>query len=96
MTREYVELAIKEGLPFEINMADGKSYRVEDEFSIALIGKTAVIVVEKTLPRILPLLTVTGISSEGATFWGRVIRGEKRRLRKDSRAGKSACRYNYN
>lgn len=43
-------------------MADGESYRVEDEFSIALIGKTAVIVVEKTLPRILPLLTVTGIS----------------------------------
>ncbi len=26
-------------------MADGKSYRVEDEFSIALIGKTALIVV---------------------------------------------------
>lgn len=62
MTREFVELAIKEGLPFEINMADGKSYRVEDEFSIALIAKTAIIVVEKTLPRILPLLTVTGIS----------------------------------
>lgn len=62
MTREYVELAIKEGIPFEVNMADGKSYRVEDEFSIALIGKTAIIVIENTLPRILPLLTVTGIS----------------------------------
>ncbi len=35
---------------------------MEDEFSIALIGKTALIVVENTLPRILPLLTVTGIS----------------------------------
>ena len=62
MTREYVELAIKEGIPFEINMADGKSYRVNDQFSIALIGKTAVIVVEDTLPHIVPLLTVTGIS----------------------------------
>ena len=62
MTREYVQMAIKEGNPFEINMADGKSYRVNDEFSIALIGNTAVIVVEDTLPRILPLLTVTGIS----------------------------------
>ncbi len=38
-------MAIKKGIPFEINMADGKSYRVEDEFSIALIGKTALIVV---------------------------------------------------
>ena len=62
MTREYVELAMKEGYPFEINMAEGKSYLVPDEYSIALIGKTAVIVVENTLPRILPLLTVTGIS----------------------------------
>ena len=62
MTREYVEMAIKKGIPFEINMADGKSYRVEDEFSIALIGETALIVVENMLPHILPLLTVTGIS----------------------------------
>jgi hypothetical protein len=43
-------------------MADGKSCRVNDEFSSALIGNTAVIVVEDALPRILPLLTVTGIS----------------------------------
>ncbi len=28
-------------------MADGTSYRVEDEFSIALIAKTAINVVEK-------------------------------------------------
>ncbi|MDB6149673.1 MAG: hypothetical protein JWQ44_1121 [Chthoniobacter sp.] len=62
MTREYVEMAIKEGVPFEINMADGKSCRVNDEFSSALIGNIAVIVVEDALPRILPLLTVTGIS----------------------------------
>jgi hypothetical protein len=62
MTREYVEMAIEEGVPFEINMADGKSCRVNDESSIALIGNTAVIVVEDALPRILPLLTVTGIS----------------------------------
>ncbi len=53
-------MAIKKGIPFEINMADGKSYRVEDEFSIALIGETALIVVENMLPHILPLLTVTG------------------------------------
>jgi hypothetical protein len=62
MTREYVELAMKEQYPFEINMADGKSYRVDDEYSIALIGKTAMIVLVDTLPRILPWLTFTEIS----------------------------------
>lgn len=62
MTREYVELAIKEGIPFQINMADGKSYHVPDDYSIALLKNTAVIVVEDGLPHILPLLTITGIS----------------------------------
>lgn len=63
MTQEYVRLAIDEGIPFEINMADGKTYVVPDKYSISLLGNTAVIVVENTLPRILPLLTITGISS---------------------------------
>lgn len=62
MTREYVQLAMKEGYPFEIRMADGKTYHVPDEYSIALLKNTAVIVVEDGLPHILPLLTVTGIS----------------------------------
>jgi len=35
---------------------------VPDEYSIALLKSTAVIVVENGLPHILPLLTVTGIS----------------------------------
>ncbi len=62
MTREYVELAMREGFPFEIKMADGKSYHVPDQYSIALLKNTAVIVVEEGLPHILPLLTITGIS----------------------------------
>lgn len=62
MTQEYVRLAIDEGIPFEINMADGETYVVPDKYSISLLGNTAVIVVENTLPRILPLLTITGIS----------------------------------
>jgi hypothetical protein len=33
-----------------------------DEYSIALLKNTAVIVVENRLPHILPLLTMTGIS----------------------------------
>jgi hypothetical protein len=34
MTRKYVELAMKEGYPFEINMADGRSYRVPDDIRL--------------------------------------------------------------
>lgn len=62
MTQEFVRMAIDEGLPFEINMADGRSYRIEDKYSIALLGNTALIVVDEDLPHILPLLTITGIS----------------------------------
>jgi hypothetical protein len=49
-------------VPFEINMADGKSYRVRDSEHV-FVGKTTVIVMdEKDCPHILPLLTMTGIS----------------------------------
>jgi len=50
MTREYVELATREGFPFEIKMADGKSYHVPDQYSIALLKNTAVIVVGRRTP----------------------------------------------
>lgn len=53
---------MREGIPFVINMADGKSYEVREEFKIAL-GATRVIVLdERDLPHVLPLLTMTGIS----------------------------------
>jgi hypothetical protein len=62
MTRDHVVTAKREGVPFDINMADGKSYRVADADHI-LIGKTTVIVMdEKDCPHILPMLTMTGIS----------------------------------
>jgi hypothetical protein len=62
MTRDKVETAIKEGIPFLIRMADGEKYEVTGRFSIAL-GKTTVIVVGKDdMPHILPLPTMTGIS----------------------------------
>ena len=62
MTRNHVITAIEEGIPFQINMADGKSYLVTDKYRVSL-GKTTVIVVdEKDCPHILPLLTMTGIS----------------------------------
>ena len=62
MTRDKVQTAIDEGIPFLIRMADGEKYEVNDRLNIAL-GKTHVVVIDKRdLPHILPLLTMTGIS----------------------------------
>jgi hypothetical protein len=62
MTKDQIQTAIKEGLPFLIRMADGERYKVTDSYRIAL-GRTFVIVVgDDDLPHILPLLTMTGIS----------------------------------
>jgi len=57
-----MQMAISEGIPFEIKMADGASYRVRERYQVAL-GKTSVVVFDdKDLAHILPLLTMTGIS----------------------------------
>jgi hypothetical protein len=62
MTRGHIVTAIKEGIPFQIKMADGEKYEVSEAYQIAL-GKTNVIVMGKDdMPHILPLLTMTGIS----------------------------------
>jgi len=62
MTRDKIQTAIKEGIPFLIRMADGEKYEVADRYQIAL-GQTTVIIVGKDdMPHILPLLTMTGIS----------------------------------
>lgn len=61
MTRAQLDTAINEGVPFVINMADGKSYRVNDRKAIAL-GTTAVVIIEDDLAHWLPLLTMTGIT----------------------------------
>jgi hypothetical protein len=43
-------------------MADGRSYEVREEYKIA-IGKTRIVVLDdRDLPHVLPLLTMTGIS----------------------------------
>ena len=43
-------------------MADGRQYKVTESFKIAL-GKTYVMVIDqRDLPHVLPLLTMTGIS----------------------------------
>jgi len=66
MTRDQIQTAINEGVPFLIRMADGESYEVPDRYKIAL-GRTAVVVIGKDdMPHILPLLTMTGISYQKA------------------------------
>jgi hypothetical protein len=62
MTRDRIEIAIQEGIPFAIRMADGRQYEVNERYKIAL-GKTHIVVLGKLdMPHVLPLLTMTGIS----------------------------------
>ncbi len=62
MTKDKIETAIREGVPFVIKMADGEKYEVSDRYRVAL-GKTTVIIVgDDDMPHVLPLLTMTGIS----------------------------------
>lgn len=62
MTKDQIQTAIEEGIPFLIRMADGEKYEVAHRYQIAL-GRTAVVVMGKDdMPHILPLLTMTGIS----------------------------------
>ena len=62
MTRDKVQTAIREGIPFVIKMADGEKYEVTDQYRIALGQTTVIVVGNDDMPHILPLLTVTGIS----------------------------------
>jgi hypothetical protein len=72
MTRDALDTAVREAIPAcpersrrVINMADGKSYEVSDERKIA-IGRTRVVVLdERDLPHVLPMLTMTGIDYSG-------------------------------
>ena len=62
MTRDQIQMAIKEGMPFEIRMADGAKYKVREQYQVA-VGRTSVVVFDdKDLAHILPLLTMTGIT----------------------------------
>lgn len=62
MTRDQVQMAINEGIPFEIKMADGAKYRVRERYQVA-VGRTSVVVIDdKDLAHVLPMLTMTGIT----------------------------------
>jgi hypothetical protein len=62
MTRDKIETAIREGIPFTIKMADGEKYDVRDRYRIALGLTTVIVVGDDDMPHILPMLTMTGIS----------------------------------
>jgi len=62
MTRDMIETAKREGIPFSIQMADGREYVVPTRDHV-MVGKAHVVILGKDdLPDVLPLLTVTGLS----------------------------------
>ena len=62
MTRDALQTAVREGIPFAINMADGKSYEVREQWKIAIGNARIIVLDDRDLPHILPMLTMTGIS----------------------------------
>ena len=62
MTREAIETAKKEGIPFAIKRADGREYQVDRSEQIHLAKTHVVVIDQQTHSQILPLLTITGLS----------------------------------
>lgn len=62
MTRDHLLVALREGIPFQIRMADGEKYDVREQADLAVGPTTAVVIDARGLPHVLPLLTITGIS----------------------------------
>ena len=62
MTHDVLETAICEGIPFAINMADGRQYEVRARERVILAGTRIVLVDERDIPHVLPLLTMTGVT----------------------------------
>lgn len=62
MTRDQIQTAINEGIPFVIKMADGAKYRVQERYQVAVSRTSVAVFDDKDLAHILPLLTMTGIT----------------------------------
>jgi hypothetical protein len=62
MTRDVLDTAVREGIPFEIRMADGEKYHVYSRDRIIIAGTRVVLVDDKDIPHVLPLLTMTGVT----------------------------------
>lgn len=53
---------MREGIPFQIKMADGEKYEVYSRDRIIIAGSRVVLVDRKDISHVLPLLTMTGIT----------------------------------
>jgi hypothetical protein len=70
MTRDTIETAVREGIPFVINMADGNEYPVPHRDYIVLPPRAAYVIVFDKKSKddsfdVLPLLTMTGLRQAG-------------------------------
>ena len=61
LTPEQIKKAKRDGIPFALHMADGKSYTIRSQEDI-VVRKTRVVFFEGELVHVLPLLTVTGLT----------------------------------
>jgi len=61
MTRDRIQTASDEGIPFVIRMADGEKDKVSDRHRVALGRTNAIVLGETDMPHVLPLLTMAGI-----------------------------------
>ncbi|MEQ1854312.1 MAG: hypothetical protein ABMA01_22305 [Chthoniobacteraceae bacterium] len=65
MTRKKLESVIAEGVPFSVQLADGRSYKVPHSDYISLPPKNATVAVvyeDDGTVHVLPLLTMTGLT----------------------------------
>ena len=61
MTRETIETAMRESIPFALNVANGESYEVRTREGIALNSSRVVVVDERNQPHVFLLPAITSI-----------------------------------
>lgn len=65
VTRKQLEEVIEQGVPFQVNLADGRSYPVPHPDYISLPPKNATVAIvyeDDGTVHLLPLLTMTGLT----------------------------------
>jgi hypothetical protein len=65
VTRKQLEDVIEQGVPFQVNLADGRSYPVPHPDYISLPPKNATVAIvyeDDGTVHLLPLLTMTGLT----------------------------------
>ncbi|MDX1951472.1 MAG: hypothetical protein SFY81_04770 [Verrucomicrobiota bacterium] len=65
MTKNVIETAAREGIPFDLKTADGRSYRIDDASRLFIASSHVTWVDNECLAHMLSLLTITGVSYLG-------------------------------